>query len=278
MFQISPKILTKSLSKQTEKIGFKLGAFSVTATLLTHMPIAHALEACLAQSGPNRAAVVELYTSEGCSSCPPADKWLSTLKSTARDQGTVIQAFHVGYWDYIGWVDRFASPAHTTRQRKIAALNRQDSIYTPQAVLDGRDWRNWHNSGGVPAAKELAGASIVLRQVALDQFEATVTPASNPAGVAGAANTSGVWSAYWTVTEHGHSSKVKSGENAGEVLHHDFVVRQYTAVGDYPLDAKTPQKLSWRSIAATPGHARQVNLVVFNPKTGKTLQAVSAPC
>ena len=185
----------------------------------------------------------------------------------------VVQAFHVGYWDYIGWVDRFASPAYTTRQRQQAALGGQSTIYTPQAVLNGRDWRDWYGSGRrLPASKEPAGASISLRQVADDQFEATVTP------IAGAAPTGSTWSAYWTVTEHGHSSKVKSGENAGEFLQHDFVVRQYTPVGDYAVDAKTPQKLVWRSIAATPGHARQINLVVFDPKTGKTLQAVSASC
>ena len=233
-----------------------------------------AQNSCAAQSGATRAPVIELYTSEGCSSCPPADKWLSSLKTSGTDKATangpVVQAFHVGYWDYIGWVDRFASPAYTTRQRQLAALGGQSSIYTPQAVLNGRDWRDWYGAGGrLPAGKEPAGASISLRQLADDQFEATVTP------VAGMASS---WSAYWTVTEHGHSSKVKSGENAGEFLQHDFVVRQYTPVGDYPVDAKTPHKLVWRSIAATPGHARQINLVVFDPKTGKTLQAVSASC
>ena len=233
---------------------------------------------CSAQSGAGQAPVIELYTSEGCSSCPPADKWLSSLKTPSADKstvagtangaagGAVVQAFHVGYWDYIGWVDRFASPAHTTRQRQIAALGGQSTIYTPQAVLNGRDWRNW---GRLPASKEPAGASIQMRQVADDQFEATVVP------MAGAAT---AWSAYWTVTEHGHSSRVKSGENAGEFLQHDFVVRQYTSAGTYPGDAKTPQKLTWRSIAATPGHPRQINLVVFDAKTGRTLQAVSANC
>ena len=237
---------------------------------------------CAARSGTTRVPVIELYTSEGCSSCPPADKWLSSLKTlgggkavansaaNGAGNGLVVQAFHVGYWDYIGWVDRFASPAYTTRQRQQAARGGQSTIYTPQAVLDGRDWRDWHGPRGrLPASNEPAGADISLRQVADDLFEATVTPA------AGAAST---WSAYWTLTEHGHSSKVKSGENAGEFLQHDFVVRQYTPVGDYPADAKTPQKLVWRSIAATPGHARQINLVVFDPKTGKTLQAVSANC
>ena len=241
---------------------------------------------CNAQSGAFRVPVIELYTSEGCSSCPPADKWLSSLKTPGADKvvangaangagsgagnGLVVQAFHVGYWDYIGWVDRFASPAHTTRQRQQEALGGQSTIYTPQAVLNGRDWRDWHGSRGrLPASNEPAGASISLRQVADDQFEATVTPA---------AGSTSTWSAYWTLTEHGHSSKVKSGENAGEFLQHDFVVRQYTPVGDYLANPKTPQKLMWRSIAATPGHPRQINLVVFDPKTGKTLQAVSASC
>ncbi len=244
--------------------------------------------ACSVQSGPLKTPVIELYTSEGCSSCPPADQWLSTFKTQAAGQTAgqtsgqtrgsfpVIQAFHVGYWDYIGWVDRFASPAYTTRQRHIAALNRQSAIYTPQAVLDGRDWPNWAGGTGSPerVAKmaEPAQASINLKQIAPDQFEALVTLAP------GATGASGKWSAYWTITEDGHSSRVKSGENAGEFLKHDFVVRQYTPAGDYDVRAAAPQKLSWRSIAATPGHARRVNLVVFDPQNGKTLQAVSASC
>ncbi len=235
---------------------------------------------CTAQSAATVTPVIELYTSEGCSSCPPADKWLSTLKAKDADKPTntaqpsaVIQAFHVGYWDYIGWVDRFATPSHTQRQKQISAWNKQNGIYTPQMVLNGKDWRGWGSVGpfntSVAASKELASSSISLQQIGADQFEATVNPVSGQNG-------STVWSAYWTVTEHGHSSKVKAGENKGENLSHDYVVRQYTPVGDYP--AGTAQKLSLRSVTATPGHARQVNLVVFDPKTGKTIQAVSANC
>ncbi len=189
----------------------------------------------------------------------------------------MIQAFHVGYWDYIGWVDRFATPAHTTRQRQIAAQNRQTSIYTPQAVLDGRDWRDWHSTvaGNLKGHAEPAGASVSVRQIAPDQFEALVTPLPGQASS---------WSAYWTLTEDGHSSKVKSGENAGELLKHDFVVRQYTPAGNFSAKAtsaqtpQTPQKLVWRSIAQTAGHTRRVNLVVFDSQSGKTLQAVSLQC
>ena len=227
--------------------------------------------ACAAQSGPTVTPVVELYTSEGCSSCPPADRWISGLKPPAAGATpAVIQAFHVGYWDYIGWVDRFANPAHTARQRQIANWNNQRSIYTPQAVLNGRDWRDWNQAGGsLPASREPAHASISLRQLGTDQFEAMVTAGeSAPA----------VWSAYWTVTENGHSSKVKAGENAGEFLQHDYVVRQYTPAGDYRSAVAAPQRLVFRPVAPTIGHTRQINLVVFDSKNGKTLQAVSAGC
>ena len=246
----------------------------------------NASTACKAASGVNIAPVVELYTSEGCSSCPPADKWLSTLKSKNTANSTsspsanpaVIQAFHVNYWDYIGWPDRFATPAHTNRQRQISAWNRQNGIYTPQMVLNGGDWRGWGGSSrNVTASlvsQEVAKSSINLQQTGVDQFEAVVFPTPSSSGAASVS--ASTWSAYWTITEHGHVTKVKAGENKGETLLHDFVVRQYTPVGDY--SAASPQKLTLRSVAATPGHERQVNLVVFDPKTGKTLQAVSANC
>ena len=247
------------LSNATKVIATSALLLGVTSTF-------SAQNQCSATSGPTITPVVELYTSEGCSSCPPADKWASSLK----DKGVVVQAFHVGYWDYIGWVDRFAAPAYTHRQREVAARNGQRNVYTPQAVLDGKDWSGWSRWSNQPAAKEPARASITVEQLGPDQFEASVSALPAPQTVAG-------WSAYWTVTEHGHNSKVQAGENAGEFLKHDFVVRQYTPAGDYKASG-APQKLAFHSIAATPGHARQVNLVVFDSKTGSTLQAVSLQC
>ncbi|MEO5671183.1 MAG: DUF1223 domain-containing protein [Ramlibacter sp.] len=216
---------------------------------------------CRAESGALLAPVIELYTSEGCSSCPPADRWLSTLKPVAANGRAVVQAFHVSYWDYIGWVDRFASPAHTDRQRRIASLNGRSGIYTPQLVRNGQDWRDYERAlDGTEAAR----ATIALRKTSDDAFEAMVTPVQ---GV-------GAWAAYWTVTEHGHSSKVKAGENAGELLQHDFVVRQYVPAGEY----RGASTVTLRAVAGQPAHARQVNLVVFDPKTGKPLQALSLGC
>ena len=223
---------------------------------------------CTASSGPLITPVLELYTSEGCSSCPPADKWASGFKG----KDMVVQAFHVGYWDQIGWVDRFAAPAHTQRQRETAARNQLRNIYTPQFVLDGRDWPKWSGaSTRLAATRPAARLQISLKRLAEDQFEASVTPTT---AVDGATS----WSAYWSVTEHGHNSKVNAGENAGEFLKHDFVVRQYTPVGAYQTRDATPVKLGFRCLAATPGHERQINLVLFEPQSGKTLQALSLHC
>lgn len=216
---------------------------------------------CQAQSGARINPVVELYTSEGCSSCPPADQWVSTLKG----QGAVVQAFHVAYWDYIGWKDRFAQEAFATRQRDIAARNGLRGIYTPQVVRNGRDWPQWRS--GLPVADGAAHATvgISLRRVGEgDAFEARISPAD--------ANTA--WAAYWSVTEDGHTSRVKAGENAGEFLQHDFVVRQLVPVGRY----QGANSLQFVAIPAAPDHARRVNLVVSDPQTGATLQALSLSC
>ena len=228
-------------------------------------------QSCKTQSGEQLASVVELYTSEGCSSCPPADRWLSILRpSDLAGVPVVLQAFHVAYWDYIGWVDRFASPAHTTRQRQLAQWNGLRNIYTPQLLLQGRDWAAWHKAGAaLPATRVAAHASIAAEQSAPDRFEAVVhLLASAPPS----------WGAYWTVTEQGHSSRVQAGENAGEFLRHAHVVRQYTPIGDYRSDPARPQRLTLHAVPATPGHARRINLVVFDSRTGATLQAVTFAC
>src|ERR1700687_1098039 len=102
---------------------------------------------CTAKSPEKTIALVELYTSEGCDSCPPADKWLSSLgpRGYAPDRVVPI-ALHVDYWDYIGWKDPYARQAPSARQRKMAKLARAAMIYTPQVLLQGQDFRDWSSS------------------------------------------------------------------------------------------------------------------------------------
>lgn len=214
--------------------------------------------ACSARSGAVAPRVVELYTSEGCNSCPPADRWLATLLGRAD---VLPLAFHVDYWDRLGWTDRFASAAYTQRQHDASARSGARFVYTPQVLVDGRDWRRW------PALPEPRGTAPLALQLAREG-EAYVANLSRlpgaPAALAG----------YWAVTEHGHVSQVTSGENTGVTLHHDAVVRELQAVAR--IEAGTPLRFTPRSRAAT--SARQVVFVVTDAATGQPLQAAQLGC
>lgn len=109
-------------------------------------------------SGPNKVSLLELYTSEGCSSCPPADNWLSDF----QDQPTLWQdiipvAFHVDYWNHLGWKDPFSSATHAQRQYQYQRHGNIRSVYTPGFVLNGRESRNWFYKNALPEINEPAG-------------------------------------------------------------------------------------------------------------------------
>jgi hypothetical protein len=245
---------------------FTLNSIAICAGLMPTIN-AFSMETCSAKSAAQLVPVIELYTSEGCSSCPPADEWLSTLKAAHKEGKVVAQAFHVNYWDYIGWKDRFAAPAYTQRQRELSARTNLNSIYTPQVAKNGLTVRGYDEKS-ILANNTPAQASIELQQTEANRFEAKIAPAQSGAA----------WSAYFTVTEHEHLSIVTSGENKGEALKHDFVVRQYVPLGLF----SGAQTLKFSSLAPTltngKTHPRQINLVVTDPKGGKALQALSLGC
>ncbi|MEO7852375.1 MAG: DUF1223 domain-containing protein [Rubrivivax sp.] len=209
--------------------------------------------------------LIELYTSEGCSSCPPADRWLSKLKD--RDD-VVALAFHVDYWDRLGWKDRFASPAYTERQALQQRSNGARFSYTPQVVVDGRDRPSW--SGPVTTAAR-PGAPVQL-SVTRDGkgYVAKVQSAQGaPQRLAG----------YWAVTENGHVTSVKAGENSGVMLSHDFVVREYVPVPAWSAKAGAPTTLMFApSTPADAAHPRQLNFVLVDADSGRPVQAVKLAC
>ncbi len=193
---------------------------------------------CEAHSPVNRMAVVELYTSEGCSSCPPADRWLSALNESALadDERVLPLALHVDYWDYIGWKDRFADPTYTSRQRQIAAQNKLRNIYTPQVVMSGSDTRKWYDAGTVLSRIEAINAQpspVALSLSAMPaespggagpaRLTATVMPSIVDAGALPA----GAATVHLMLFENGLASNVSRGENAGRKLTHDRVVRHW---------------------------------------------------
>jgi hypothetical protein len=121
--------------------------------------------ACEARSGANVVPLVELYTSEGCSSCPPADRWLSKLALADAGEANFL-AFHVDYWDEIGWHDRFGSPAYSQRQRqRVAAAEGGDTVYTPQVMVGSNVRVAWSDPRKFSAALRSgpARASLALR-------------------------------------------------------------------------------------------------------------------
>lgn len=221
---------------------------------------APAAAACMATSTAAAPTVVELYTSEGCSSCPPADKWLSTLK--ARPDVLAL-AFHVNYWDRLGWPDRFASAEATARQHELATLAGSRQVYTPQVIVNGRDWRNWPK---LPDASKAAPVGLTLTR------EGENITAHVSALQAGAARLAG----YWAVLEDQHVSQVRAGENSGETLRHDHVVRLYKPVPAWAAAQGSSSQLSVSRGA--PEHPRRVVFVVTDAATQRPLQALALAC
>ena len=227
---------------------------------------ARGADACTAAGARTVAPLVELYTSEGCSSCPPADRWLSKLKA---DPSIVALAFHVDYWDRLGWKDRFARPAFTARQATQQASNGARFSYTPQVVVDGRDRPDWSS-----LRPPLGGAAPAPVAVTLERDRTRVT-----ATVSTGARAPKRLAAYWAVTEQGHVTAVKAGENEGVTLHHDFVVRDYEPVSAWAARGGAAATLSFKpTTVSDAAHPRSVNLVVVDAGTGRPVQAVKIGC
>ena len=232
---------------------------------------------CEARSSANRVTVLELYTSEGCNSCPPADRWLSALPAKGFTPDRMIPlAFHVDYWDQLGWPDRMAKAQFSARQRMQAERNRTSVIYTPQLLLNGADYRKSSSDSSFgDRVNELnrlpAAADLVLRQrpvssnIEVELEAQLVRTAGNNAQT------------YVAITENRLQSEIKAGENQGKLLHHDFVVREFA--GPLPMDATG--RVHWRSaMALNPGWKRpDLSLVAFvqDARSGEILQALQAP-
>ncbi len=224
-------------------------------------------------SGAKTVSVAELYTSEGCDSCPPADRWFSTLMNGA----VVPLAFHVDYWDYIGWKDRFAQASFTTRQRAAVSLQGSRTVYTPQVMLDGKDARQWSAGGGAFDAR--------VRELSMRAPRASLKLVAEPGATSArvSVNVSQLDAAarrdavlFVAVTENNLVSRVTAGENRGATLKHDHVVRELSR----PIPLADAGNIAAREITILlPADAKRAELEVVafvqDQKTGEILQAVS---
>ena len=174
------------------------------------------------QSGKTQVQLIELYTSEGCSSCPPAERYLNAF-SHHENLWThfVPLAFHVDYWDYLGWKDRFSSPGYSQRQRRYAQIRGQRTVYTPAFIVNGENWRPGFYNKSVSAGNTPAGLlSLHINaqgiRAEFDAAERRSKPAQLNIALLGM----------------GIESRITAGENRGNRAEHEFVVlshQQYTS-------------------------------------------------
>lgn len=235
---------------------------AILASLFTFNQAASVAAECVAKSGTQTQPLLELYTSEGCSSCPPADTWLSGLKNSKMLVTPL--AFHVDYWDYIGWKDKFAKPEFSARQRMGAALGGAGFVYTPQFTLNGQDFR------GIGGAHFGQTIDSIAQQPAKAQLSLQAKPQSNGEieisvdAQATKPNDAKNAQIFIAIYQNQLSSKVNAGENSGRELKHDFVVREF--FGGFPLNGQLSKSITLKSEWKT----RDAGAVIFvqDVKTG----------
>ena len=232
---------------------------------------------CTATSAARTAVLVELYTSEGCDSCPPADRWLSALQTGYSPDQVVPLALHVDYWNYLGWNDPYAKREFSTRQRRLAELKRAKAVYTPQVLVQGLEFRRWGTKEFDAAVARINGTASRARLEL--KLEAVGTKALEVVFEAKLLDTPQLKHsvAYLAAYENRLVSDVRSGENRGKALRHDFVVRQWEgplafgAGGTLALATSLPLLPT-----AKPGDSG-VAAFVQNRSTGEVLQALMRP-
>jgi hypothetical protein len=190
-----------------------------------------------------RAVVVELFTSEGCSSCPPADELLGHLRQdlSAKNIQVIPLGFHVDYWNSLGWKDRFSSADFSQRQEHYAQSLKVDGPYTPQMIVDGET-----EFVGNSATQAQRAISLAASQQELVAVKISAAGVDQLAVQVKATNSASSGSVMLAVTEDNLTTNVGSGENGGRTLHHAAVVRELRQIGqlhDGSFQASAPLKV-----------------------------------
>ncbi len=228
---------------------------------------------CNASSGAQRVALLELYTSEGCDSCPPADRWVSALPAQGYTTDRLLTlAYHVDYWNYLGWTDPFAQKRFTERQRFVNNRIRNRTIYTPQLMLDSKDYRHGlsltdfqqriaavnREQPGADIALSLHTSGGALESAARIRLHRKQTGAT----------------VFLALYENKLANQVNAGENKGKRLQHDFVVRDLA--GPFAADAA---EINHKFRLSPAWKTRDMSVAAFvqTAATGEVLQALALP-
>lgn len=254
-----------------------MNTWTITLALATAMAgPAQGAPACSGSSPPHTVALVELYTSEGCDSCPPADKFFSGLRADGlAPEQAVLMSLHVDYWNYIGWKDAYSRAVFTERQRKLAELVGSRTIYTPEMFIAAREIRSSRWQGGVQESVKRINAVPARADIAISL--GTPGPAGLPVEVRASALANG--KLHVALVQSGIDSQVKSGENRGRLLHHDHVVREWLAPVALEGKAARPAALVTRTVPLPVGAVpRNLAISAFvQGERGEILQAFSLP-
>lgn len=250
---------------------WRLGALVVATALYgTQAPAA---PVCHAASDAVARPLIELYTSEGCDSCPPAERWLSTRFAPDTRQSAIAIAYHVDYWDRLGWVDRFASAQYTARQYQSMRANRATFVYTPQVLLQGHDFASWNSSD--PATIDAVAKTPPSATIGVDVSpgERNVEVHAKVQVVNGARADAELIVAY---ADSGLVSDIKAGENRGRRLGHDHVVRALRNAGRADAAGRIDAMLA---LPRPDERGTHPTLVAFveRPSNGDVLQALALP-
>jgi hypothetical protein len=201
--------------------------------------------------------LVELFTSQGCSSCPPADKLAAKL---AKRQDVLVLSFNVDYWDYLGWRDTLAKPEHSQRQYDYARTRGDGNVYTPQMIFNGTAHAVGSQSSTVERAIETAAASPVAIALQVSGKEVSVSIPAQP---------STPESTLWLMAVASEKSQViERGENAGETVVYHNVVRNLVPATMFKGEAYTG---SWMHDAVMTKDSDFCVAVLQEGKTGKVL-------
>jgi hypothetical protein len=292
-----PKLLSKPTAPGAARHVTSVLALTTFTTLMFLTSHASA-QPCTAESSPTvKARVIELYTSQGCSSCPPADRWLRGIAAQPASHAVVPLSLHVKYWDYIGWKDPYAREEFTARQRWLAQLNRNNTVYTPGVFLDGREWAQWSSSASqqaklqdTAAAPQASiqiqvnrGAGGVAASVSAQALPSVLQPKSSatsaPIGAQKAAAPR--LALFVALTQSGIGNAVNAGENRGEHLLHDHVVRTWSgplalnAMGTAQHSMALPSEVTAAAASGAANTNRYaLSALVQDLDSGQVLQAM----
>jgi len=217
------------------------------------------------QSQENKVTLLELYTSEGCSSCPSADTWLNKLQNNKELFKTFIpMAFHVDYWDFLGWKDSFAQNKFTKRQKNYSRnVWEKEAVYTPQFIIDSKEYKQWFYSKKFPKLTSVYAGKLFVRY-ANNKIEINYHNKTK--------NNKEEVFINIAILQNDLKTFVKAGENKNKHLEHDFVVK---SLNTYPSKIEKG-KLHYSNIFTINNTINKALVVFINNKKGEQIQAAAA--